>query len=394
MSEPLVAPNGGLYVHIPFCVRKCPYCDFYSLSDLNLMPTFLKALSAEIAAAAAGPLAFDTVYFGGGTPSILAPAEVEGIIDQLNSRLRLTGRVEVTLEANPGTVDAERLKGFRSAGVNRINLGVQSFREENLRLLGRIHSAGQAHDAVAAARRAGFEDVGLDLIYGLPGQTLDAWMADLESALVYDPEHLACYMLSVEPGTPLAADERAGRFRPAPEEDTAELFLATAERLAGCGYLHYEISNFARGAASGADARVSRHNSKYWAYAPYLGFGPAAHSFRPPRRFWNHRHVRRYIAELQAGRRPHGGEESLSVEQQMLEVVMLGLRTSAGVDRADFKARFGRGFKEIYGAAADDLAGRGLLTLENGRCAPTRQGMLFLNTVVAALTGNDALMGS
>lgn len=384
MSKPRVSPNGGLYVHIPFCVHKCAYCDFYSVSDLNLKPAFLKALSAEIAAAEAGPLAFDTVYFGGGTPSILDPVEVEGIIDQLNSRFRLAGPVEVTLEANPGTVDSEKLKGFRSAGVNRINIGVQSFREENLRRLGRIHSAGQARDAVAAARRAGFEDVGLDLIYGLPGQTMGAWTMDIENALAYDPEHLACYMLSVEPGTALAEDERLGRFRPAAEEDTAELFLATSERLARRGYRHYEISNFARGAASGGDARVSRHNSKYWAYAPYLGFGPAAHSFQPPRRFWNHRDVRRYIAELQAGRRPPGGEESLSVDQQMLEVVMLGLRTSAGIDRADFKARFGRDFNERYGAAADELAARGLLTLENGRCAPTRQGMLFLNTVVAA----------
>jgi oxygen-independent coproporphyrinogen-3 oxidase len=387
MSEPLVLPNGGLYIHIPFCVCKCAYCDFYSVSDLNLKPAFLKALSAEIAAAEAGPLAFDTLYFGGGTPSILDPVEVEGIIDQLNSRFRLAGPVEVTLEANPGTVDSEKLKGFRSAGVNRINIGVQSFREENLRLLGRIHSAGQARDAVAAARRAGFEDVGLDLIYGLPGQTMGAWTMDIESALAYDPEHLACYMLSVEPGTALAEDERLGRFRPAAEEDTAGLFLATSERLARRGYQHYEISNFARGAASGGDARVSRHNSKYWAYAPYLGFGPAAHSFHPPRRFWNHRDVRRYIAELQAGRRPPGGEESLSVDQQMLEVVMLGLRTSAGIDRVDFKARFGRDFNERYGAAADELAARGLLTLENGRCAPTRQGMLFLNTVVGLLTG-------
>ncbi len=387
MSEPLVAPNGGLYVHIPFCVHKCAYCDFYSVSDLNLKTAFLKALSAEIAAAEPGPPAFDTIYFGGGTPSILDPAEVERIIDQLNARFRLAGPVEVTLEANPGTVDPEKLKGFRSAGVNRINIGVQSFREENLRLLGRIHSAGQARDAVAAARRAGFEDVGLDLIYGLPGQTPEAWAADIESGLAHGPEHIAAYMLSVEPGTPLAGEECLGRFRPAPEEDTAALFLATSERLAGAGYRHYEISNFARGAAGGGDARISRHNSKYWAYAPYLGFGPAAHSFRPPRRLWNHRDVRRYIADLQAGRRPPGGEETLTVGQQMLEVLMLGLRTSAGVGLADFQARFGRDFRDLYGAAADELAARGLLTLDGGRCAPTRQGMLFLNTVVAALAG-------
>ncbi|MCU0591084.1 MAG: radical SAM family heme chaperone HemW [Desulfobacterales bacterium] len=388
MSEARVAPNGGLYIHIPFCVHKCAYCDFYSVSDLNLKPAFLKALSAEIAAAEAGPPLFDTIYFGGGTPSILDPAEVERIIDQLKSKFRLAGALEVTLEANPGTVDADNLKGFRSAGVNRLNLGIQSFREENLRRLGRIHSAGQAHDAVAAAHRAGFANVGLDLIYGLPGQTVSAWTMDIESALAYDPEHLACYMLSVEPGTPLAEEQRLGRFRPAPDEDTAGLFMATSELLTGCGYHHYEISNFARGAASGGDSRASRHNSKYWAYAPYLGFGPAAHSFQPPRRFWNHRDVRGYIAEIAAGRRPPGGTETLTVDQHMLEVVMLGLRTSAGIDRADFKVRFGRDFRDLYGAVADELAARGLLTLDNGRCAPTRQGMLFLNTVVAALTGN------
>lgn len=387
MREPRVSPNGGLYVHIPFCVRKCAYCDFYSVSDLSLKPQFLQALSAEIAAADTVPLVFDSVYFGGGTPSILDPAEVGRILDELDSKFQLAGPVEVTIEANPGTVDSKKMKGYRSAGVNRINLGVQSFREENLRLLGRIHSAGQAHDAVAAARRAGFEDVGLDLICGLPGQTLGAWAMDIESALAYDPEHLACYMLSVEPGTPLAEDERLGRFRPAAEEDTAGLFLMTSERLAERGYLHYEISNFARHAGSGGVARVSRHNSKYWAYAPYLGFGPAAHSFRLPRRFWNHRDIRRYIADLQAGRRAPGGEETLSVDQQMLEVIMLGLRTAAGIERADFQSRFGLDFNERYGTAADELAARGLLTLANGRCAPTRQGMLFLNTVVAALAG-------
>lgn len=381
-------PPGGIYVHIPFCLQKCPYCDFYSISDLRSTPDFLTSLRAEIAAAEPGPLVFDTLYIGGGTPSILEPAEIGQIIAVVDSKLPLAGTVEVTLEANPGTVDFKKLKGFRAAGVTRLNIGVQSFREENLRMLGRIHSAGQAHAALADARRAGFEDVGLDLIYGLPGQSRESWMADLESALAHEPAHLACYMLSVEPGTPLAEDQRLGRFRPAPEEDAADLFMATSELLAGRGFRHYEISNFARRAGEGGrQARTSRHNGKYWSYAPYLGFGPAAHSFLPPRRFWNHRDMQRYIEDLKAGRRPLGGEETLSLDQQMMEVIMLGLRTSAGIDLEVFRMRFGKDFRSLFGPAADQLAARGLLRMGRGSCAPTRKGMLYLNSVIDALTG-------
>jgi oxygen-independent coproporphyrinogen III oxidase len=389
MSEPVTSPIGGLYIHIPFCVRKCAYCDFHSISDLSLIPGFLEALHAEITAAEAGPLAFDTIYFGGGTPSVLDPAEVGGILDRLASRFRFAGPVEVTIEANPGTVDFEKLRGFRAAGVNRLNLGVQSFQEENLRVLGRIHSAGQAHATLAAARRAGFENIGLDLMYGLPGQSRESWSADLESALAHGPEHIAAYMLSVEAGTPLAEDQRLGRFRPAPEEDVADLFVATSETLSERGFLHYEVSNFARCAEGGAcHARISRHNAKYWTYAPYLGFGPAAHSFLPPRRFWNHRDLPRYAADAAAGRRAPAGEETLTVDQQKLEVIMLGLRTSAGVDLEGFRERFGTDFRRLYGPAAQALADRGLLTFGDGRCAPTRKGMLYLNTVIAALTAS------
>jgi oxygen-independent coproporphyrinogen-3 oxidase len=386
------ATPGGLYVHIPFCIHKCDYCDFYSISDLSLKTEFLRALRTEIAAAEPEQLVFDTIYFGGGTPSILDPADVEGILDGIGSTFRLAGPVEVTLEANPGTVDAEGLKRFRKAGVTRLNLGVQSFQEENLRCLGRIHSAGQAREAVAAAHRAGFEEVGLDLIYALPGQTRADWAAELESALAFEPQHIAAYMLTVESGTPLDEARRCGRFRPAAEETAAELFLATSEMLSGRGYRHYEISNFARCAAGGRDPRISRHNSKYWNHAPYLGFGPAAHSFLPPRRFWNHRDVRRYIDDVRAGRRPLAGAETLSVEQQMLEAVLLGMRTAAGIDLDGFKSRFGRDFQRLCGPAAQNLAGCGLLTLDTGRCAPTRQGMLYLNSVVAALTDSPAFM--
>jgi len=387
MNKAHIPPPGGIYVHVPFCLRKCLYCDFYSIADLSLKPAFLEALSCEICAADAGPLLFDTICIGGGTPSILEPAEVNGIINGLFSKFRFEGPVEVTLEANPGTVDFEKLKGFRSAGVNRLNIGVQSFREKNLALLGRIHSAQQADAALSNARRAGFENVGLDLMYGLPGQTLHDWTADLESALAHGPEHIACYMLTVEPATPLAEEQRLGRFQPAPEADVAELFMATSEFLTARGFRHYEISNFARCGADGCEgARVSRHNSKYWTHAPYLGFGPAAHSFLPPKRFWNHRDVQQYVDEVRAARRPVAGEEVLTADQEAMEVIMLGLRTADGIDLQDFRRRFGADFMSLYGETATELESRGLLVLSDERCAATRRGMLYLNTVTAALT--------
>jgi oxygen-independent coproporphyrinogen-3 oxidase len=386
MNKPLAPPCGGIYVHVPFCLRKCAYCDFFSITDLSLKPAFLEALSCEIAAADPGPLVFDTIYIGGGTPSILEPADVKGIINGLFSKFRFEGSVEVTLEANPGTVDFEKLIGLRSAGVNRLNIGVQSFQEKNLTLLGRSHSAQQAQAALSNARRAGFENVGLDLIYGLPGQALHDWSADLESALAHGPEHIACYMLTVEPATPLAEEQRRGRFQPAPAADVAALFMATSEVLTARDFRHYEISNFARCGAGGCEgARVSRHNSKYWTHAPYLGFGPAAHSFLPPQRFWNHRDVQHYVDEVRAARRPVAGEEVLTADQEMMEAIMLGLRTAAGVDLHSFRCRFGADFMRLYGESATELASQGLLVLSDERCAPTRRGMLYLNTVTAAL---------
>ena len=385
MNKPRIAPPGGIYIHVPFCLRKCNYCDFYSVTDLSLKPAFLEALSSEISAANPGPLAFDTIYIGGGTPSLLEPQEVKTIIEGLFSKFWFEQPVEVTLEVNPGTVDFEKLQGFRSAGVNRLNIGVQSFQKKNLEVLGRIHSAGQAHAALVDARRVGFAAVGLDLMYGLPGQTLQGWSEDLESALAHEPEHIACYMLTVEPATPLAEEQRLGRFLPAPEGAAADLFLATSEFLTTRGFLHYEISNFARWGAGGVAARTSRHNTKYWAHAAYLGFGPAAHSFLPPKRFWNHRDVKSYVAAVKRVGRAISGEETLTREQEMMELTMLGLRTTAGVDLQDFKGRFGADFMQMHGDAVAELHSQGLLRLEDGRCAPSLRGMLYINTITAAL---------
>jgi oxygen-independent coproporphyrinogen-3 oxidase len=385
MNDPCAAPPGGIYVHVPFCLRKCSYCDFYSITDLSLKPAFLEALSSEISTADSLPLAFDTLYIGGGTPSTLEPAEVKRIVDGVFSKFRFEPPVEMTLEVNPGTVDLEKLRGFRAAGINRLNVGVQSFQDQNLTALGRIHSAAQAQAVLASARRAGFETVGLDLIYGLPGQTWQGWSADLESALAHAPEHIACYMLTVEPDTPLAEEQRRGRFQPAPEAASAALFLATSELLAARGFRHYEISNFARWPAGGGAARISRHNVKYWTRAPYLGFGPAAHSFLPPKRFWNQRDVKGYVEAVRSSGRAISGEETLTGEQEMMEAILLGLRTADGIDLRDFESRFGVDFMQAHGDAAAELQAQGLVRIGNGRCAPTLRGMLYVNTVAAAL---------
>ncbi len=370
-------------MHVPFCRRKCPYCDFYSVVDLFLKPAFLDALEREIERSRPGPLVFDTIYIGGGTPSLLSPAEAGRILAALSCQFQLQEPVEITLEANPGAVGPSELAGFRAAGVNRLNIGVQSFQDGNLARLGRIHTAEEARRALAQARGAGFDNLGIDLIYGLPDQGLDDWRQELSEAVSLRPEHIACYMLTIEPGTPLAEAHRAGRFLPAPEGQVAELFLATSEFLTAHGYEHYEVSSYARAAPAGA--RLSRHNAKYWSCQPYLGFGPAAHSFLPPQRFWNHRSLKRYLADLAAGKAPWAGEEELTPAQQMTEFIMLALRTARGVDLEGFRQRFGVDFNERFGAAAADLQAQHLLTVSGGRCAATRRGMLYLNTVTAAL---------
>jgi oxygen-independent coproporphyrinogen-3 oxidase len=376
----------GVYIHVPFCRRKCPYCDFHSTTEIGRMPEYLAALGREIALAEPLEAACDTIYFGGGTPSLLEPDDVGRIIGALQGRLRFEAAVEITLEANPGTLAPGRLKGYLEAGVNRLNIGVQSFRLENLRFLGRIHTAADAAQCLEQARAAGFENLGLDLIYGLPGQGREDWRRDLDAALEHRPEHIACYLLTVEPGTPLAAGLAEGRFRAASEARQAELFLFTSEYLEAGGYRHYEISNFARrDPSAGGGERISRHNAKYWSRAPYLGFGPAAHSFVPPRRWWNLKETARYAARLRAGALPREGGEILDSGQAMLEALMLGLRTAAGIDPAEFGRRFGIDFEEVFGRAAAGLAAQGLLVPSGGRIAPTRRGMLFHDTLCAAL---------
>lgn len=374
-------PGAGLYLHIPFCCRRCRYCDFYSQTDQGLKARFVAALCQEMAGSAKGfshPM--DSIYLGGGTPSLLSVPAVSSILESASKYFCLSPHPEITLEANPGTVELEKLKRFYQAGVNRINIGVQSFQADHLKFLGRSHNASQAIHALEWAREAGFDRLGMDLIYGLPGQSAADWQADMEMALTFAPEHLSAYLLSYEPGTALERSRRKGDFYPLSEAEQAGLFHLTSSFLRENRYDHYEISNFARKASY-----RSRHNRKYWNGAPYLGLGPGAHSFDPPWRCWNLADIACYLDALESGDLPPRESERLTREQAMTEAIMLGLRQKEGMDIQAFNQRFGVDFLSDFSFVLEGMKEKGLLAIDQGRCGLSYPGMAFSDAVIAAL---------
>lgn len=354
----------GLYIHVPFCLSKCPYCDFYSVSDrLELLTDYPRLLTRQLELALEsgwrGP--FASLFFGGGTPSLLPAAAVAGIIAAVRDRAGLAGDAEISLEANPGTLDAERLEGYLVAGVNRLSLGVQAFCEDGLRQLGRRHTLAEALTGIELARRVGFGNLGIDLMFGRPGQSLADLDAELGSLLACRPEHISAYALTVEAGTPLALQVEAGEVQPADEERVAAGFERIHQQLTAAGYRHYEISNYAR------PGYECRHNLGYWQRRPYLGLGAGAHSLLPGGR--ERREVPadldRFQRELAAGRDPSRLLERLSDREARAETAYLGLRTARGVDDRQFAAEFGCSFAAAFPAPLQKLGDR--LQLEQGR---------------------------
>lgn len=368
--------HAGLYIHVPFCVRKCPYCDFYSVTELQKLDAFLAALMQEMALVTRPGVAFDTIYMGGGTPSLLDPPQVLGVLECAHRRFGFIRDVEVTIEVNPDTLSLDALRAFFGHGVNRVNMGVQSFDDHRLRFLGRLHSARKARRAIRLARKAGVENLGLDLMYGLPNQSRADWLSDLREATSYEPEHLSCYMLTYEAATSLDRWRKAGRFRPLSEDTVRDLFEVTVDFLSERGYEQYEISNFARG-----KALRSRHNQKYWSHGPYVGLGPSAHSFLAPMRWWNQRSLSDYLQALRAGVLPVQGREALNAGQLMLESVFLGLRTADGIDMLGFKRRYDVDFQDRFGAVLERLEAQDLLSISSDRCALTMEGMVVADTI-------------
>jgi oxygen-independent coproporphyrinogen-3 oxidase len=368
----------GIYVHIPFCIKKCPYCDFYSITDQSLKQPFIEALIREMQMVSSPSLVCDTLYFGGGTPSVLKPKNIGRIIENAYGLFNIFTDTEITIEVNPGTVKHEHLTEYKSVGINRINIGAQSFNDEFLDFLGRIHSSNDADLTIRGARKAGFDNIGIDLIYGIPGQTKKTWLFDLQRAVEFEPEHLSCYMLTYEKGTPLDRERRQGRFKPVASSLLAELFETTMEYLTAHGYVQYEISNFAKNAS-----KISRHNFKYWSFSPYLGFGPSAHSFIEPRRYWNCRSVKKYMENIKEGRVPIEEKELLSKEQRMMEMVYLGLRKTDGIDIDAIDENLGINFRQIFAEKIKQLEEDGYIhqIMPENRCALSRKGMLFLDSI-------------
>jgi oxygen-independent coproporphyrinogen-3 oxidase len=368
--------HAGLYIHVPFCVRKCPYCDFYSVTELQRLEAFLAALMQEIDLVTPPETLFDTIYMGGGTPSVLKGAQVLKILEGARRRFAFTQDVEVTIEVNPDTVSFDTLTAFLGHGVNRVNIGIQSFDDHRLRFLGRLHSARGARGAIHLARKAGVEKLGLDLMYGLPHQSRKDWLSDLAEATCYEPEHLSCYMLTYEAGTPFDKWRKACRFRPSSEDKVRDLFEVTMDFLGERGYEQYEISNFSRG-----NALRSRHNQKYWSHGPYVGLGPSAHSFLAPLRWWNHRSLSDYRRALGDAVVPVQGREQLNPGQLMLESVFLGLRTSNGIDMWGFKRRHDVDFLDHFGALLERLEAQDLLSVSADRCTLTMEGMMVADSI-------------
>lgn len=370
----------GLYIHIPFCRSKCDYCDFYSLAGQeDLMPGYQKALLAHIeeCAAQAKHDVVDTVYIGGGTPSWYGADRVKELLAAVKKHFRLARDVEITMEANPDSVDLKALRRVRRAGVNRISMGMQSACDEELRCIHRPHTFQQVADAVAAARKARLRNLSLDLIYGLPGQTEESWHRTVEQALTLEPEHLSCYGLTVEEGTPLA--RRVAQGEVLPDDDTqAALYLWTVERLAQAGYEQYEVSNFAR------PGFRSRHNLRYWMGQPYMGLGAAAHSDFGGCRYSYVSSVEGYIRGVLEGDELLDSSDRIPERERGSEYLMLRLRTTHGVEEWEYRRTYYMNFDPI-GAKLQEYARRGWAVRTEGRWHFTPEGFLLSNRLIGEL---------
>jgi len=368
----------GLYIHIPFCSAICNYCNFNrGLFDAALKARYVDALLAEIRRNAGLKSCADTIYFGGGTPSLVEPAEIAQIIGACADVFDLAADREVTLEANPETVTSTRLAAFRAAGVTRLSFGVQSFRDDELRRLSRLHSADRARAAVEEARAAGFDNVSLDLMMWLPEQRVEEWLESVDEAIALAPEHLSLYLLEVYPNAPLKEDMARARWSQAPDEDAAAMYLTAMERLDAAGYEQYEISNVAR------PGRTSRHNMKYWTDGEWLGFGCGAHSTRDASRWKNTAATEEYIGRVQRGESPAVDLRRLSSEERLGDALFTGLRLTNGVNLDVIRERYGVDVWQRYGRDLEPFIDAGVLRREGTRLWLTRAGMLLAHEVMS-----------
>ena len=375
-------PTLGLYIHIPFCSAICNYCNFNrGLFDADQKRRYVEALLREIEQAGVKvcttPATADTIYFGGGTPSLLEPSEVARIIDACRDAFDVSSDAEVTLEANPESVDAGKLSALRDAGVNRLSFGVQSFRDAELRRLSRLHDANRARAALGEARGAGFDNVSLDLMMWLPSQRVDEWLESVDAAIASNPDHLSLYLLEVYPNAPLKDDMARAKWSQAPDDDAATMYVTAMERLEAAGFAQYEISNVAK------PGRASRHNLKYWTDGEWLGFGCGAHGTVDGVRTKNVSGIDDYIERLAKGQPVASEIRRMDAAERLGDALFTGLRLTAGIDLDDVQRRYGVDVWERYRADLAPFVDAGLLRRDRSRLALTRAGMLLANEVMA-----------
>ena len=380
----------GLYIHIPFCRHKCTYCDFPSYAGMQSCFTdYMRALRHEIEMASRyHTTRFDTIFVGGGTPTLMGAQRLAELLESCRHFLDIAPEAEITVEANPGTVNLQDLSLLRAAGVNRLSLGVQSLDDTELQLLGRIHDAKQAIDAYHMARHAGLANINIDLIFGLPGQSVEDWQDVAERAVALRAEHLSLYALTVEEGTPIATSLDQGHLPAIDDERVAEMYELAECLLAREGYVHYEISNWAHGRdgldAEGMPSLACAHNCRYWHNQPYLGLGAAAHSYDGRQRTANTANVTDYIARVSSGQLPIDQSEPVDTVRRMGETMMLALRLITGIRWEAFEQRFGVSMKTIYGPEIEDLVASELLCEDERGIRLTPRGHLLGNQVFAA----------
>jgi oxygen-independent coproporphyrinogen-3 oxidase len=374
----------GIYIHFPFCKKKCPYCDFASYADLKLAPSeytqgLLKEASHYLNQDNLKANELDSIYLGGGTPSILYPFLLEEVLNYIYGRLCTNSLIEVTIEINPATVNMEKLKAYRNLGINRLSIGVQSFQNYFLRILQREHTADEAKYTYNIARKAGFENIGIDLICGLPGQKVSDWEKDLKELEKLKPEHISIYFLTIEKKTPFFKIYKEKNKNLLPSDTSCvKMYNLAYDYLESSGYKQYEISNFSK------PGFESRHNLRYWNREDYLGIGSSAHSFLQKgfgKRWWNHAHPEEYLKILNQGKIPIAGKEKLDLKDAMKETAFLKLRLKSGLKREDFYSKFSIQFEDAFPGVVEKLISLGLLKKENDFIFFTTKGKILSNQV-------------
>lgn len=375
----------GVYVHIPFCEQKCSYCDFYSVvvgagEFSSLTDNYLVSLRQEALYYRAlwGDSPLTTIFFGGGTPSLLPPEKLADLIAFLRTELPFVTDPEITIEANPHSLTEAGAEALAAAGVNRVSLGAQSFQDDFLKAIGRLHRAEQISESVRSLRRAGIDNINLDLIFGLPGQSVRHWQETLEQAAALQPTHLSCYALILEPGTPLAAWHEAGLVQLPNDDDQADMYGLARSLLRSAGYEHYEISNFC------LPGCACQHNLLYWRNRPHIALGTAAAGYVNRCRYINAPDLHGYLQSWQSGNPNYLECEQVGVEQEMDDTMMVGMRLIAGVAEEEFRHRFGVSYWDVYGEEITELVERGLVVEVEGSLRVTEQGLFLENMVSGA----------